>query len=274
MNGKISLAGDLGSGKSTVSRILMKKLGFEYFSTGAIVRAMAAERSLTVVEMNEYMEKHPEMDREIDDRLVALSDDPRALIIDSRMAFHFVRDTFRVYFSTDIDTSAARIMSDHRAEESFATLEETAENIRRRKKSERKRYFDFYGVDCKDLRGYDLVIDTTYATPEQIADYLIMAFEEWQKNKDRRVCYLSPCRPLYPEDIDMEEASRLTEMLARDVKFAPIEVYEQDGTFYVSHTSGDIAVAYSLNDEIFLPCTLVEGAPPKDIDYVPMANSL
>ena len=72
----------------------------------------------------------------------------------------------------------------------------------------------------------------------------------------------------------MEEASRLAEMLARDVKFAPIEVYEQDGTFYVSHTSGDIAVAYSLNDEIFLPCTLVEGAPPKDIDYVPMANSL
>ena len=96
MNEKISLAGDLGSGKSTVSRILIQKLGFEYFSTGAIVRAMAAERGLTVVEMNEYMEKHPEMDREIDDRLVALSDDVRALVIDSRMAFHFVRDTFRV----------------------------------------------------------------------------------------------------------------------------------------------------------------------------------
>ena len=52
MSDKISLAGDLGSGKSTVSRILMKKLGFDYFSTGAIVRTMAAERGLTVVEMN------------------------------------------------------------------------------------------------------------------------------------------------------------------------------------------------------------------------------
>ncbi len=274
MSDKISLAGDLGSGKSTVSRILMKKLGFDYFSTGAIVRTMAAERGLTVVEMNEYMEKHPEMDREIDDRLVALSDDPRALIIDSRMAFHFVRDTFRVYFSTDIETSAARIMSDHRAEESFATLEETAENIRRRKKSERKRYFDFYGVDCKDLRQYDLVIDTTYATPEEIADQLIEAFEAWKADKTRRFCALSPCRPLYPEDINMEEASRLSERLSLGVKFAPIQVFEEDGTFYVSHTSGDIAVAYSLNGETFLPCEIVDGNRLKDIVYVPMADSL
>ena len=274
MSDKISLAGDLGSGKSTVSRILTKKLGFDYFSTGAIVRAMAAERGLTVVEMNEYMEKHPEMDLDIDNRLVVLSDDPRNLIIDSRMAFHFVRDTFRVYFSTDIETSAARIMNDHRAEESFDTVEETAENIRRRKKSERKRYFDFYGVDCKDLHQYDLVIDTTYATPEQIADQLIEAFEAWKEDKSRRTCYLSPCRPLYPEDIDMVEAARLTELLARGVKFAPIEVFEEDGTFYVSQTSGDIAVAYSLNDEVFLPCEISKKKPSKNVHYVPMADSL
>ena len=274
MSDKISLAGDLGSGKSTVSRILTKKLGFDYFSTGAIVRAMAAERGLTVVEMNEYMEKHPEMDLDIDNRLIVLSDDPRNLIIDSRMAFHFVRDTFRVYFSTDIETSAARIMSDHRAEESFDTVEETAENIRRRKKSERKRYFDFYGVDCKDVHQYDLVIDTTYASPEQIADQLIEACEAWKENKSRRACYLSPCRPLYPDDVDMAESARLTELLARGVKFAPIEGFEEDGTFYVSQTSGDIAVAYSLNDEIFLPCDISKKKPSKSVHYVPMADSL
>ena len=274
MNDKISLAGDLGSGKSTVSRILTEKLGFDYFSTGAIVRAMAAERGLTVVEMNEYMEKRPEMDREIDDRLVALSDDPRALVIDSRMAFHFVRDTFRVYFSTDIETSAARIMSDHRSEESFATVEETAENIRRRKASERKRYFDFYGVDCKDLHQYDLVVDTTYATPEEIADQMIAAFECWKQNHSYRACFLSPCRPLYPEDINMEEAVRLSELLSCGVNFAPIQVFEEDGVFYVSPTSADIAVAYSLTNAVFLPCEIVEGKHPADESYVPMADSL
>ena len=38
---KISLAGDLGSGKSTVSKILIESLNAEYYSTGAIVRSVA-----------------------------------------------------------------------------------------------------------------------------------------------------------------------------------------------------------------------------------------
>lgn len=273
MKDKISLAGDLGSGKSTVSRILTDLLGLEYFSTGAIARAIAAERGMTVVELNEYMEKHPEMDREIDDRLVALSDDPRGLIIDSRMAFHFVRDTFRVYFTTDIETSAARIMGDHRAEESFATLEETAMNIRRRKASERKRYGDFYGVDCKDLRNYSLIVDTTYATPAQIAGKTAECFALWQKNRDYRACFLSPCRPLYPEEIDMEKASALASKIEAGEALNPVGVYEEDGTFYIAKEDAEAALAYSLTSETFIPCRLLEGKKP-DGDYVPMANSL
>ena len=38
---KISLAGDLGSGKSTVSNILMGELGAEYYGTGKIARELA-----------------------------------------------------------------------------------------------------------------------------------------------------------------------------------------------------------------------------------------
>ena len=41
MKGKISLAGDLGSGKSTVSGLLINALGAEYYSTGSIIRAIA-----------------------------------------------------------------------------------------------------------------------------------------------------------------------------------------------------------------------------------------
>ena len=38
---KISLAGDLGSGKSTVAKILIEALGAEYYSTGSLVRQIA-----------------------------------------------------------------------------------------------------------------------------------------------------------------------------------------------------------------------------------------
>jgi alpha-galactosidase len=51
--GKISLAGDLGSGKSTVSKILIERLGAKYHSTGAICRAIAKEHGLDVVQIDD-----------------------------------------------------------------------------------------------------------------------------------------------------------------------------------------------------------------------------
>ena len=106
---KISLAGDLGSGKSTVAKILLAELGAEYYSTGSIVRSIAERMGMEIGELNVYMETHPEIDTEIDDGLVALASDPRALIIDSRMAWHFTAGTFKIYLSTDIEVASARI---------------------------------------------------------------------------------------------------------------------------------------------------------------------
>ncbi len=272
MSDKISLAGDLGSGKSTVSRILVETLGLTYYSTGTVVRAMASEHGMTVVEFNEYMEKHPELDRLIDDRLIALSDDPRALIIDSRMAFHFVRDTFRVYFSTELETSAARILGDHRAEESFATLEETAANIKRRKASERKRYSDFYGVDCKDLSKYSLVVDTTYATPAEVADAVTSEFNAWKADHARCACLLSPLRLHYPEDTDPAQAAKRAEMLDCGKDIPLPAVIEDDGCFYLTENA-ESAMAYAIANRVFCPCRLTSGNK-KDIDYVRMSNSL
>ena len=146
MTEKISLAGDLGSGKSTVSDILINRLGAEYYSTGAIVRSIAEKRGMTVTELNKYMETHPEIDHEIDDGIAALSEVDRFLIIDSRMAWHFTKGTFKVYLSCDIETSALRIMNANRRGEHSATLEETIATTRTRRESEKKRYLEQYGV--------------------------------------------------------------------------------------------------------------------------------
>ena len=100
MKEKISLAGDLGSGKSTVSDILIARLGAKYYSTGAIVRSIAEKYGMSVGELNVYMETHPEIDHEIDDGLKALGELDEFLIIDSRMAWHFTKGTFPIYLST------------------------------------------------------------------------------------------------------------------------------------------------------------------------------
>lgn len=273
MQDKISLAGDLGSGKSTVSKLLIDSLGMEYYSTGTICRAVAAKHGMTVVEMNVYMETHPELDREIDDGLVALSDVDKPLLIDSRMAWHFVRGTFRVYLSTEVAVSAARIFGAGRAEEQFASVEETEAKIRERRDSEKKRFLEFYGVNNKDLFNYDLILDTTYAAPDEIAARISTAFRAWQEDKSRRFCYLSPLRLYYRDDLTASEGEVASLSAEIDAGARPVLDVAIDGERFLAVGNAALPLAYALSDMPFIPCRLVKDADTSG-DWVRMADSL
>lgn len=275
MNYRISLAGDLGSGKSTVAALLKEQLpGFEYYSTGAIMRDIAKKHGMSIEELNIYMETHSEIDREIDEGLVRLCDDPRFLIIDSRMAWHFVSDTFKVYLSCEAETSAARIMNAKRAEEPFSSFEEALEGIRGRRASEKKRYLEQYGTDIKDMANYDLILDTTYVSPETVADKLCEAFGLWKQDRTFRAAYICPERLLYDSDeVLMDEAERIADRLEEDILPSEVTVRESDGTFYVDSGTNS-ALAYALCDYNYVPARYVPGKVDMSRDYVKMKTSL
>ena len=270
---KISLAGDLGSGKSTVANILLDALGAEYYSTGGMVRAIAERMNMTIGELNVYMETHPEIDKEIDDGLVLLRDDPRSLIIDSRMAWHFTEGTFKVYLSTDTEVASARIMCAKRSDEQSSSLEEAILCTRQRRASEKKRYYEKYGVDITDLSNYSLVVDTTYATPDEVAGVILACFEVWRADRSARFCYLSPERLNYIDDEhDADKLSEYSAALESCEDIPPVTVHEEDGEFYIE--SGiESALAYAFNLYTFVPVTLVSGNTDGK-KYVKMKNSL
>lgn len=273
MGFKISLAGDLGSGKSTVARIITERTGAEYYATGVIMREVAKRHGMDIATFNVYAETHPETDHEIDNGLVALSDDPRDLIIDSRMAWHFTRGTFRVYLTTEPEISAARIMAARREVESFGSLEETAAQILRRRESEKRRYHDLYGVDLTDLSNYFLVVDTSYATPEQVADTILASLAAWQANSELRFCEISPRRLRYPDEApDMDAVPALAERIACGEPQPEITVFAENGSFYVE---GGVAaaLAVSMTDKPYTSCRLVRGSTDGR-QYVRMENTL
>lgn len=270
--GKISLAGDLGSGKSTVSKILIERLGATYYSTGAICRAIAASHGMTIVEMNQYMEAHPEIDHEIDDGLKALSDKDENMVIDSRMAWHFTRGTFRVYMTTELEESAKRILRANREGDHAATVDEMAEQIRARKMSERLRYREQYGVDCKDLSNYDLVVDSTYATPEEVAECILSAFAAWCEDKSLRMAYICPRRFLYPEEgTDEGRAVKLSEFLDTGADVGEAYATECDGDIYLTDNA-EVALAYAISDEPLVPTHLSVGKKPAGV-FVRMTDT-
>ena len=271
---KISLAGDLGSGKSTVSDILIERLDAEYYSTGAIVRSIAEKRGMSVVELNKYMETHPEIDHEIDDGLVELSKLDKRLIIDSRMAWHFTKGTFPVYLSTDIETSSVRIMGANRQGEHSATLEETIASTKARRESEKKRYKEQYGVDIKDLSNYSLIVDTTVATPAEVAECIINGFRLWQEDKSYKACFLSPERLKFPDTRPDEQKIRSYSLQIEMGEDVPgVKVAEKDGEFYLIEGL-EIALAYSFAMQTYIPSVLISGEPDGSVEYIKMKNSL
>lgn len=273
MNNKISLAGDLGSGKSTVSKILIERLGAEYYSTGTAVRSVAERMGMSVVELNHYMESHPEIDEEIDNGLRELANDPRSLIIDSRMAWHFTKGTFPVYLSVDAESAAVRIMCANRTGEHSDSVEATVRETRERRASEKLRYSERYGVDITDLSNYALVVDTTYATPDEIAEAIITAFDKWQKDKSYRALYVSPERLYYPDDAPDELLlEELTSALECGEDIPEVLVFESDGEFYIE-SGAESALARSFSMQTFIPARLVTSSA-KGRSYVKMKNSL
>ncbi len=273
MKNKISLAGDLGSGKSTVANILIDELHAEYYSTGAIVRSIAAKRGMSVVELNIYMETHPEIDNEIDDGLVALSDKPEALIIDSRMAWHFTKGTFKVYLSTDAEVSALRIMGANRIGEHAASLEDTVRETRARRESEKKRYFEQYGVNIKDLFNYSLIVDTTYASPDAVAECILKGFRRWQEDPEYTEAFICPERLHYPDDEpNSAEVERLAAALEQGSPITEISVVEKNGEFFLSD-GHEAALAYTLAMRDYIPARLVK-CDISENNYVKMTNSL
>ncbi|HMX41945.1 MAG TPA: cytidylate kinase family protein [Saprospiraceae bacterium] len=179
MNNKITLTGDLGSGKSAVSKLLCATTGYEYISTGRIQRNLAQEMGLDTLEMNRRADTDPSIDQRIDSIFVSLGTDPKGYIVDSRMAWFFLPGSFKVYLQADLRVAAERILRDPaRNSEQYASVEEAMEKIGARKQSENARFLLKYGADSTRLHNFDLVIDTSRRSPEQVAALILQA-REW-----------------------------------------------------------------------------------------------
>ena len=240
-NVKISLAGDLGSGKSTVGKILAERFGAEVYSTGTIQRKIAMEMGMSTLALNQYMETHPEIDGMIDDGLRALEGEEKSLIIDSRMAWHFVPSSFAVYMMAHPRISAERIMNAGRESERFGSMEEAEKSVSDRRKSEMLRYSHLYGVNIKDLENYDLVIDTSYVTPETVASHIAAGYEKYTKGEKFARYEICAAR-LLPCSEDSGEPS----------------FFEDDGMFFIAGGAEEIAKSIRGGAQL-ISCSRVQG---------------
>ena len=179
----ISLAGDLASGKGTVSKIICEKLNFGIYRNGEYFRSLAKEMNMDVTSFNKYVEQHPEIDRKIEYSATEYSKSHTRFVIDARLGWYAVPESFKVYLRVDINEAAKRAFNDinRKSTEKFETIEEQKKDLELRYKLENERYFNLYNVQKDDMNNYDLVIDTTTLKPEEVAEEIINKYNDWLK---------------------------------------------------------------------------------------------
>lgn len=174
----IVLNGDLGSGKSTVSIEIAKRLGLRRISVGDLYREMAQQRQMTALQLNLHAELDQAVDGYVDQLQQDIADSGEPLVVDSRLAWHFFRDALKVHMITEPTEAARRVLSRPSGPaESYTSLEEARAKLRERSESERGRFIIRYGVDKARLRNYDLVCDSTRATAQDVIEHIIGAYQ-------------------------------------------------------------------------------------------------
>ena len=180
-----TISGDIGSGKSTTGKLLAETLGFEYLSTGSIQRQLAKEMGMTTLELNVASEKLTEIDDKIDGYTAALSDSDENYVVDSRLAWHFIPKSYKIFLKCREEVAAQRISLDKQrvSDEENRSIENLLSKIKARRASEKRRFKEKYEIDFEDLSNYDFIVDTEYFLPEELIPMIIKGSEEFNTNK-------------------------------------------------------------------------------------------
>jgi len=166
----IAISGKAGSGKTTVAKEISKKLNLKHYSIGDLMRQMAKEKNISLLELGKLAEEEDSIDKELDKRQAGLRKDDN-FVIDGRLTAHFIPNAnIKVFLDCEDKIRATRILKDERKDEENKDINDIIKKINEREASERKRYKQYYDVDYYDEKLYDLIIDTTNLSVKEVVD--------------------------------------------------------------------------------------------------------
>ncbi len=161
---KITIFGLAGTGKSSVGKKLAADLGYQFRSSGDMVRAKAREMGLTLPELQELCEKDPKYDHELDAEMKKFGEENDNFVVESRLAWHFIPDSVKIKLDCDFDERVRRV-----AQRDEITFEAAHDHVVVREKTDDARYKMFYNIDnINDDGHFDLAVDTTSIPVEEV----------------------------------------------------------------------------------------------------------
>lgn len=167
----VVVGGPPGSGKTTVAERFAKAHAYAFVSAGAVFRAWARDRGMGLAEFGALAQKDYEIDRALDrhvfEETLRLDAVGRDVVVEGRIQAYLLTERrvpcLKVLINARPDVRARRIGGREGKSPAVARKE-----ITERERSERTRYKAIYGIDVADRSVYDLVIDSSEKTPDEV----------------------------------------------------------------------------------------------------------
>lgn len=165
---KITIFWLAGSWTSTIWKLLAVELWYTFMSTGNIFREFAAEAGLDLYTFETSVAKHDiNFDKKLDTESEKYGQEHSKFIFESRLAWHFIPDSFKIYLDCEQEERYRRIHE----REKWELKDIRLFNSRREKELE-ERYKKVYpNISFPPKKeNFDLYIDSTNLSPHAIIE--------------------------------------------------------------------------------------------------------
>ena len=165
----VTVGGPPGSGKSTAGRLVAGVLGLEFIAAGEFFRTEARRHRMDLEAFSQYAGAHPEVDRELDERMQAFARPGH--LLDGRIQGALCRRAGTPVYDLVV-TAREEVRVRRVADRDGQSVEEATRRLREREASERERYRRFYGIDL-GREPCDLLVDSSDRPPLEVAETIV-----------------------------------------------------------------------------------------------------
>lgn len=182
----ITISGKPGAGKTTVGKMLAQELRYKFYSVGDFRGEMAQKLGFTIDQLNKLGKKEFWTDQKADEFQKKIGQTENNVIVDGWIAFHFIPKSFKIFVDVDSQIAARRVFIDQRPDEEYLNSEKAVKKqLFDRLEETRQRFLKYYQVDFINKDYYDLLIDSTKISPEEVVKKIINSLEKYENNKNK-----------------------------------------------------------------------------------------
>ncbi len=166
---KITIFGLAGTGTSTVGKILSKRLGLGFLSSGDIFREKANQAGLSLADFQKRAGEDPTIDQDCDKTIEEYGRRNDDFVVESRLAWYFIKDSVKIRLFAGLKERSSRVAK--RDDQDLASAQKA---IMERESNDQKRYLKYYNIsDIDNPKNFDLNIDTSNINPESVVDKIV-----------------------------------------------------------------------------------------------------